>query len=360
MKAVVVDVKGRFAAVLSYDGCVTRVPNRNYVIGQEIEMKKPKALTSVARIAAAACLACVLGLGGLGAYALYKTPFSYVSFDINPSVELGVNAVGRVVSVEYANKDGENILSGRAIINSDIKTAVERLVQSAIDKSYINEDGTSVVSVIVESKNQTRAARLADACEKLVNSAIRKLKREAVVYKNCSDPSLREQAKELGISPGKLMHIKALMALDPSATVEQYKDASVAVIIKKTHELIKALASNPDNADIDLPLNILDRVKKAAEKMENAEKKAEMRKEALKEAARAREEALKEVAEARKEALEKVAEARKEAIESVAKARKEALEKISEIRKEALKNALEKRKEAKTAQTSSDTDSQNG
>jgi hypothetical protein len=42
MKAVIVEIKGNAAALLSEDGRVLKVKNKNYVIGQEITIKNNK------------------------------------------------------------------------------------------------------------------------------------------------------------------------------------------------------------------------------------------------------------------------------------------------------------------------------
>ena len=39
MKAIIVEVKGKYAAVLTDDGIVSKIKNRNYEIGQEIVIK---------------------------------------------------------------------------------------------------------------------------------------------------------------------------------------------------------------------------------------------------------------------------------------------------------------------------------
>jgi hypothetical protein len=42
----------------------------------------------------------------VGGYAFYNTPINYVSFDVNPSVELGLNFFDKVVSCEACNEEG--------------------------------------------------------------------------------------------------------------------------------------------------------------------------------------------------------------------------------------------------------------
>lgn len=81
--------------------------------------------------AAAACAVCALGMAGVGAYAYY-TPTSYVSLDVNPSIEYRLNVFDRVLSVVGVNDDGENILDGigqTKIKNKSIDKAIKGFEQ---------------------------------------------------------------------------------------------------------------------------------------------------------------------------------------------------------------------------------------
>lgn len=99
MKACVVEMKGTFAAVLSDDGCIRKVKNRNYAIGQVIEMGNRTIHFSVKTAALAACVAVVVLLSSVTAWA-YCTPYDYVSLDVNPSIEFSVNRFDRVISAK--------------------------------------------------------------------------------------------------------------------------------------------------------------------------------------------------------------------------------------------------------------------
>ena len=60
-------------------------------------------------VAACAMLFIVAGIGGL--YTV-QTPVSYVSIDVNPSIELALNRYDRVVSATAYNEDAATILDG--------------------------------------------------------------------------------------------------------------------------------------------------------------------------------------------------------------------------------------------------------
>lgn len=93
----------------------------------------------------------VVAGGSTGAYAYYKTPVSYLSLDINPSVELGVNAFDKVVEGTGYNADGERILEGIDVEGSNVTEAVKTLITSATDNGYIEEDPTATVDQYKDS-----------------------------------------------------------------------------------------------------------------------------------------------------------------------------------------------------------------
>ena len=70
------------------------------------------------KVALALSAGVIFSLAG-GTYAYAKTPVAYVSMDINPSVELAVNAFDTVIAVEAYNEDGKNILEGTNLVNTN-------------------------------------------------------------------------------------------------------------------------------------------------------------------------------------------------------------------------------------------------
>lgn len=185
------------------------------------------------RVIAAACAALLLCGGSIGAYAYYKTPVSYLSLDINPSVELGINSFGKVVSATAYNADGSTILKGQSLMNSSVQDAVKALVQSANRNGFIAKDGSTVISATSETDNSTTASELQNEAENGADDAISSDGDKATVQTDNVALTRRDEARKLGITPGKLNLIQKLQKLDPSITVDQYKDAKVTDIMKK-------------------------------------------------------------------------------------------------------------------------------
>lgn len=297
------------------------------------------------KVLLAASVAAVFVIGAIaGGLRYLATPVAYISFDINPSVELGVNILNKVVTAEGVNRDGQTILQGQNIINRDLSEALDRLVDSAAQKKFIKDDGTTVISVTAESNNERKAAKLKDIGEQAVNRSINRKKFDAVVYKDCSDLALRTEAKKLGISPGKLKLIKSLQVLDPTITVDSLKDLKVSDIMLKAKELIDKLDA-ADDSTVD------ERIKVTAERLKGAAKKTEER---VKNSVEARTEAAKEKAKAAFEAakeqaktIEGEAKKRAEELREKAKVILKNTDKMTNSEKEAVKAQAEKfRKQA--------------
>lgn len=103
---------------------------------------------------AAACL--VLLLAGLGGYRYYFTPTTYLSVDINPSLELGVDRFDKVVFVRAWNEDGQELVDSLELNLLDYQEALERLVasESIADRLAAGE----LLSITVAGRTRPSAA----------------------------------------------------------------------------------------------------------------------------------------------------------------------------------------------------------
>ncbi len=232
--------------------------------GLKIIKRRTYSMKKIISIAAAAVIC--IGLAG-GAFAYYNTPVSYLSVDINPSLELGINGIGKVVKTEAFNEDGQKILESAAVKNRSVKEAVSELIRTASEKGYIAADGSTVVSVTAESKDSEAAEKLRKEGEDGVSEAMKAKNLPAVVYANSSDLAMRSEAKALGISPGKYKVIKIMQSLDPTLKASDYKDAKMTDLIVKADELLDAYKSGALTTEQQLALKGVDA---AAEKVRNA------------------------------------------------------------------------------------------
>jgi len=112
MKAVVLEIRQDKVVVLSADGMMKEIGNRNYTMGQSIEMGEKRMFKmnkKYMKIASGLVASLVILLGGGSAYA-YNTPVAHVSVDVNPSVMYSVNAFDKVIAVEMSNEDADQVI----------------------------------------------------------------------------------------------------------------------------------------------------------------------------------------------------------------------------------------------------------
>jgi hypothetical protein len=217
------------------------------------------------KIALTLSMTIVLSLGG-GGYAYAKAPVAYVSLDINPSVELGVNAFEQVVSVEAYNEDGEKVLEGTNLMNTNISDAVKTVISNAVSDGYIKGDDaitndaadstvttSAAVEITVSTDKEKVATKLEESLKEVTNKVLEDNYIDAEVEADKVALARRDEAKQLGITPGKLNLIQKLQALDPTIKIEDYKTSSVKAIQKKVKELRKknknddrTVGNNPD------------------------------------------------------------------------------------------------------------------
>ncbi|HOP11070.1 MAG TPA: hypothetical protein PK629_06240 [Oscillospiraceae bacterium] len=190
-----------------------------------------KMIGALSAVAACALLA-------VGGFVFYNTPLNYVSFDVNPSVELGINAFDQVVTALAYNDDGEQLLAGTNVIHQSLEDAVSNLVEQADEQGYIMDDGSSVIAVTAESNNEQTAAQIQATCENTITLTLNKGETTAVVYTDAISLKFAQQARESGVSPGKYRLIEVLQSLDPTVTVDQYKNAKVSEIIAAAGEML--------------------------------------------------------------------------------------------------------------------------
>ena len=172
--------------------------------------------------AAAVCL--VLLLAGLGGYHYYFTPTTYLSVDINPSLELGINRFDRVVSVKAWNEDGQALADSMELNLLDYQEALERLV--ACEDIAGRLAAGELLSITVAGEDEAQCGRL------LVGAQACTAGQENVMCRH-GDGELLEQAHHAGLSLGKYQAFLTLQALDPTVTAEDAAGMTMREILDR-------------------------------------------------------------------------------------------------------------------------------
>jgi hypothetical protein len=178
--------------------------NTLYYLEKQKMRARPRMAWRYAAIAA--CLFLFLTVGG---YRLYARPVSYISIDVNPSIELGVNRFGKVVSTDAYNADGQNILNHIKLKNMSYSQAIDKLLQSEDYAVYLTE-GSHLVFTVISDKS--------DIIMQEINKD--ELAREYQVSTYTSDMTCREEAHEYEMSFGKYRACQELTQYDETVSIE--------------------------------------------------------------------------------------------------------------------------------------------
>lgn len=165
---------------------------------------------------AAALCSIILAAGLFGFYSAYTSPSSYVSIDINPSMELALNRFNIVIDANAYNDDGEKVLEDMELCGISYTEAIERLLESEQMQDYFSYDYELVFTVI--SQNQQ------ELIEGIESTAVYQK------YGSCcftADYEAREEALELGMSFGKYRAYQQLLVYYPDMTAEECRQLSM-------------------------------------------------------------------------------------------------------------------------------------
>lgn len=84
---------------------------------------------------------------------------SFVSLDINPSIELTLDKNDKVISVRGTNEDGQVLLVDVNLKGLNVEAAVERITDLAVELGYLDENN-KVVGTSVSAKDGTDASAI--------------------------------------------------------------------------------------------------------------------------------------------------------------------------------------------------------
>lgn len=172
-------------------------------------------------VAAAAVF--VLAVLGGGFYAA-QTPGGVATLDANPSIELTVNKLGRVLSVRARNADAQIVLDELELRNQPLQAAADAIVTELRADGYVSADTNSILVTVEAGKGD---ARLRDQLAAAVEDAQTDCGLEPAVLAQVlePDPALEAEAAAMGVSAGKAMLIRQI-----SAQVEELTDDALAVL----------------------------------------------------------------------------------------------------------------------------------
>lgn len=195
---------------------------------REAARKRPLPRRRWALAAALAFAFCLL----LGGCAYLAMPVSYLSIDINPSLQLGINRLDRVVTITGYNPEGRQLASSLNLFFLPYGDAVEAILSAEDAQPYLEEN--LPVTIAVEGENEEKEQEILDTASNCANA------HHGNVSCHHADSGLAQEARELGISLGKYQVYLELKALDPTLTPEEAQ----GLTMRELRERLAALSQS--------------------------------------------------------------------------------------------------------------------
>ena len=205
-------------------------------------------------VATAACILLVAGIIGVPYYGNNFVPDTHVDIDVNPGVEIVTNKKNKVLNVQSTNKDGDSVIDGMNLKNTELKVAVNALIGSMVQKGYIANDNTGIL-VTVRNDNPEKVNKVKEEVLYDINFALYTNDVQANVmnqtFKNTADAN--KFARENNISIGKAVFVLNLAAKDSSLDAKELakmKVTDIANLVAKKGIDIRDIVDYDDDDSI--------------------------------------------------------------------------------------------------------------
>ena len=158
----------------------------------------------------------VLVLTGSG---LWFWPSASISVDINPSVELKVNALDRVIALEGKNSDGAAVVKDLDVVGMAYDDAMQRLLLSEGLEPYLT-DGSQITITVAGGGTDAHAEQM---LSRVLCRAYNIANKENVLY--CQvDWETVKAAREVNLCIPRYLAWQNLLKTNPTITPEDVRE----------------------------------------------------------------------------------------------------------------------------------------
>ncbi|MCM3616750.1 anti-sigma factor domain-containing protein [Sutcliffiella horikoshii] len=256
-KGIVLEVHDEHVTILTPEGefLKSRKQKGQVDLGEEIvffplhraEMKRKGKIGSIFRAKWAVISVLTAIILAFSLYPKYASNqvYAYVSVDVNPSIELGINKDMKVISMDAYNKEGKDIIKQlEGWENKDLTSVSSQIFEIFRDNGYLSENSEVLIaSVLMNQKN--------DGWHSLMQSKIttisEKIQQDKVSITTV-ETTLQERSDAIkeGMSPGKYIQ------KEQNTELVDNEDTSKTHVIPTTplnHKLLDIKQANSDAKD---------------------------------------------------------------------------------------------------------------
>ncbi len=146
-----------------------------------------------------------------------NTVYAYMSIDINPSIEAGVDAKLRVLTLKAYNEEGKKILAALpSWKNEPFSSVTKQIIALSEQKGYLKAGGEVLITTVEKEHNTSSARRLSAELAEIQRAVADD---RIVITAANSTMDMRKRAVERGMTTGKLLQIEKKVKLASPASV---------------------------------------------------------------------------------------------------------------------------------------------
>lgn len=201
--------------------------NDEYILEAEPLIKNRKKQTWIRCCAMVASL-CLVLFGvffGKQAMDVYAMETSYISIDVNPSIELCLNKYDRVVDLIAYNEEGQQVVDCLNVKNKCYTDALEEILHNEVFCSYLGTESDLTFTIVSDKEDILRIG---------IESCAKGMEHHGTIH--CSDTQTRQKAHDNQCSVGKYTAYEELVQYDDTVTIEDCRDMSVHEIHNRINE----------------------------------------------------------------------------------------------------------------------------
>jgi len=172
---------------------------------------------------------------------------TYVTLDINPSVELIVTPKEKVIYANPLNEDAEVLLVDLNLVGLDLDVAIQMIIDTAIELGYIDVDSEeTIVSVTAISKDAAIGEKIREQVKAHVNNEFKDRALMGRAEDKGFTPDFLVEAEAYGVTPGFLFMAKSVVFVSDEILLEDAVEMTVQelqAILREAKEAQKEVVS---------------------------------------------------------------------------------------------------------------------
>ncbi|WP_060666248.1 anti-sigma factor domain-containing protein [Bacillus sp. CHD6a] len=270
--------------------------------------------------------------------------YAYVSVDVNPSIELGINKDMKVISMEAYNKEGEDIINQlKDWEKQDISNVSSQIFDVFRQKGFLTENSEVLIASVLSNETNSSWKTLMQDKITTISEKVQDDKVSITTLETTIEE--RSDALKEGISPGKYIQKEQKTELVDTEDTSKSQPAPTIPLNQKPLEIKHTNAKEEKNG----PSNFVE-IKKSEKEADKYERKEwqehqKLEKQERQEDRKNEQDDRKREREQKQEDRKEIQEDRKEKREEKREEKKQAREEKKEIKKEKQEDRKEKKEE---------------